>query len=103
MARFYAEIQGSRGEASRMGTPSSGMRGHIRGWHVGGKVYMRAEGDIDVCDIAVSGGSAGYRVVSLASARAGENGALIAQFGPAIVNRIRAAELDESGNVTIEL
>jgi hypothetical protein len=39
MAHFYAEIKGNRGEATRMGTKESGIRGHIRGWDVGIKVY----------------------------------------------------------------
>ena len=43
MARFYASIQGNRGEATRMGTPSSGITGHIRGWSTG----VRVEVDVD--------------------------------------------------------
>ena len=35
MSRFYANIQGNRGEATRMGTAESGLYGHIRGWDVG--------------------------------------------------------------------
>jgi len=38
MSRFYATIQGSRGAASRQGTPGSGISGHIRGWDIGGAV-----------------------------------------------------------------
>lgn len=38
MAQFYASIQGNRGEATRMGTKKSGIYGHIRGWHSGGRV-----------------------------------------------------------------
>ena len=40
MARFYANIQGNRGEATRMGTTASGIGGHIRGWNVGGRVEL---------------------------------------------------------------
>ena len=29
MARFYGDVQGNRGEATRMGTPSSGISAHI--------------------------------------------------------------------------
>jgi len=47
MARFYAEIQGNRGSASRMGTPNSGIEGHIRGWDVGVKVYGSVIGYVD--------------------------------------------------------
>jgi hypothetical protein len=35
MSRFYANIQGNRGEATRQGTEKSGLYGHIRGWNVG--------------------------------------------------------------------
>jgi hypothetical protein len=41
MARFYASIQGSRGEVTRCGTPTSGIRGHIRGRNVGCRVIVR--------------------------------------------------------------
>lgn len=40
MAQYYANIQGNRGEATRMGTKSSGLSGHIRGWDIGAKVTM---------------------------------------------------------------
>jgi archaellum component FlaG (FlaF/FlaG flagellin family) len=40
MARFYADIQGNRGEATRMGTTASGMSGHVRGWNIGARVVM---------------------------------------------------------------
>ena len=60
MARFYASIQGNRGEASRMGTPASGMTGHIRGWNVGVRVrcYVTSGGK-DVCEVYSTGGSNG--------------------------------------------
>ena len=47
MARFYAEIQGNRGKASRMGSKDSGIWGHIRGWSVGARVtwYVNDEGE----------------------------------------------------------
>ena len=40
MARFYAAIRGNRGEATRMGTASSGLDAHIRGWGIGARVEM---------------------------------------------------------------
>lgn len=40
MSHFYANIQGSRGEATRQGTKNSGMFGHVRGWDIGGRVEM---------------------------------------------------------------
>lgn len=60
MARFYSEIQGNRGEATRMGTADSGICGHIRGWVLGGRVigYVDKEGE-DVFEIYVTSGSNG--------------------------------------------
>ncbi len=40
MSRFYANIKGCRGEATRTGTPKSGIEGHIRGFNIGGEVWM---------------------------------------------------------------
>lgn len=40
MAHFYAEIQGNRGTVTRMGTKSSGLTCHIRGWDIGARVDM---------------------------------------------------------------
>ena len=40
MAHFYAEIQGNRGSATRIGTKHSGMWVHIRGWNRG--IYVKA-------------------------------------------------------------
>ena len=58
MAQFYAEIQGNRGPATRMGTKTSGIRGHIRGWDVGVEVYggVSFNGD-DILEIYVTYGS----------------------------------------------
>jgi hypothetical protein len=61
MAHFYGEIQGNRGEATRLGTKDSGFRGHIRGWNVGGSVncnYNESK-DKDEVSIYATGGS-GY-------------------------------------------
>ena len=58
MARFYAEIQGNRGKASRMGTPNSGMWCHIRGWNVGVEVRCLVDANgKDYIDIYRTGGS----------------------------------------------
>ena len=40
MAHFYAEIQGNKGIASRMGTKGSGIWCHIRGWDIGVNVQI---------------------------------------------------------------
>ena len=61
MAHFYAEIQGNRGEATRMGTPSSGIHGHVRGWDIGASVrcYVDEEGR-DVVSVSITHGSNGH-------------------------------------------
>ena len=61
MAHFYAEIKGNRGEASRMGSKESGIRGHIRGWNVGVEVscYHDERTGKDVCYVYLTGGSNG--------------------------------------------
>jgi hypothetical protein len=58
MARFYANIQGNRGEATRMGTPTSGIQGHIRGWSIGGRVqlWVNDNGE-DIISIELTSGS----------------------------------------------
>jgi len=60
MARFYADIQGNRGGATRMGTPGSGIGGHIRGWHIGARVtcFVDDEGK-DCVHIYRTAGSSG--------------------------------------------
>ena len=62
MSRFYASIQGNRGEATRQGTSSSGIYGHIRGWDIGAKVecYVNSSGD-DVVRVYLTSGSTGDR------------------------------------------
>ena len=59
MARFYASIKGSRGEATRMGSASSGISGHVRGWDVGARVEVDDENGQDVVRVYRTGGSNG--------------------------------------------
>ena len=60
MSHFYANIKGSRGEATRCGTKTSGMEGHIRGWDLGAKVIMsHDEHGQDLCTVFITGGSNG--------------------------------------------
>jgi len=40
MAHYRAEIQGMRGEASRLGTKSSGISSHVAGWDIGASVRI---------------------------------------------------------------
>lgn len=69
MAQFYAEIEGNRGLASRMGSKGSGIWGHVRGWHVGCKVvcsYDEAT-DSDVVQVYRTSGSNGGASVLIAT------------------------------------
>ena len=59
MSRFYASIQGSRGEATRMGTPKSGISGHIRGWANGISVRGFDSDGEDVFRVYATSGSNG--------------------------------------------
>lgn len=57
MARFYGELHGARGPASRCGTPASGLRSHARGWHLGAEAELRASGNYDRLELRITGGS----------------------------------------------
>lgn len=67
MAQFYAEIQGNRGGASRMGSKDSGISGHIRGWHVGGSVSCDHNEGKDHVVVSLTGGSSGHSTIGLGS------------------------------------
>lgn len=57
MAQFYGSIQGSAGEATRLGHKNSGITGHIRGWNVGARVDVTHEDGRDVVRVFKTGGS----------------------------------------------
>lgn len=59
MGHFYGEIQGYRGEATRIGSKTSGFSAHIRGWNIGVRVELRydEERDCDVATVHLTGGS----------------------------------------------
>jgi hypothetical protein len=62
MSRFYATIQGGRGEASRAGHKF--IRGHVRGWNLGVRVeggLLATDESKDVQVIYATGGSRGAR------------------------------------------
>lgn len=63
MAQYYADIQGNRGQATRMGTKNSGLGGHIRGWNIGARVWMgyNEETEQDECTVSITSGSNGGR------------------------------------------
>ena len=58
MSQFYADIQGSRGPATRQGGKESGIRGHIRGWDIGVRVEG-THGTVDAFHIHLTPGSNG--------------------------------------------
>lgn len=57
MAEFYGSIQGARGQATRCGTKSSGLHGHIRGWETGAGVEVRPFGCSARVSVTRTGGS----------------------------------------------
>ena len=59
MARFFGSVIGSKGEATRLGTPNSGITARVQGWHSGVRVAAYAEGDEDVFVIEATSGSEG--------------------------------------------
>lgn len=64
MSRFYADIQGERGAASRAGHKR--IRGHIRGWDKGVQVVgLVDENGNDVFHIYETSGSNGYSASKL--------------------------------------
>ena len=69
MAQFYGTVQGARGQASRVGTKSSGLTVHANGWNIGATVYLTHEDGRDVVRVYCNGGS-----------NAGNRGELVAEF-----------------------
>ena len=59
MSQFYAEIEGTRGRASRQGSKKSGIWAHVRGWNIGIEVQCNydEEKQRDVIIITQTGGS----------------------------------------------
>jgi hypothetical protein len=60
VARFLAEVEGSRKPVHRLGHKSSGIRAQAQGWDVGVKIQgapKPLDPDRDMFDIYVTGGS----------------------------------------------
>lgn len=58
MARFRAEMQGNRGEASRLGSTSSGIVATVNGWNDGVKVIASVDREgHDTLSVYATGGS----------------------------------------------
>lgn len=85
MARFLAAIAGQRGEATRLGSPSSGIRAQAQGWNVGVSIYGDVdENGSDVFHVYATSGSNGGQGSRLAGhVRLNEDGLPI--FYPAVV------------------
>lgn len=62
MGRFIVSSQDHRGPASRLGTPSSGVQAHARGWDLGGRVSMYDSGGRDRMEFTLTGGSNNAKV-----------------------------------------
>lgn len=60
MAHFRGTVQGSRGEASRLGSKSSGMSVVLNGWAVGVHVEATHEDGKDVIRVFKTKGSYTY-------------------------------------------
>ena len=97
MARFYASIQGNRGEASRMGTTGSGIAGHVRGWSAGVRVECRADcDDNDVVEVSITDGSNGSRGRACLEIRPSANG------GPSVVTLDDTPEMVKAARELIQ-
>jgi hypothetical protein len=59
VTHFIGAVQGSRAEATRLGTPNSGINTVARGWNLGVNVQGRKEDDGDVFTIYADSGSNG--------------------------------------------
>lgn len=59
MAHFQGIVQGNRGEASRLGSRSSGMRVIARGWKIGARAFVYHENGKDYVTFTIDGGSGG--------------------------------------------
>lgn len=70
MSRFYGDIHGNRGQATRCGTAASGMSGHLRGWNTGARVEVI---DIEGKDVV--------RVYRTSGSSGGKSEMLLAEYG----------------------
>jgi hypothetical protein len=66
MAQYRAVIKGTRGEASRLGQKSTGIRADVNGWDVGIRVYGTFDPSKgDVFEVYLTGGSNGHHASKL--------------------------------------
>ena len=76
MSRFYGDLQGSRGEATRGGSKASGIDGHLRGWQIGARVSVYANHNgKDTVAISLTSGSNGVaKHITLGQWQIGDDG-----------------------------
>ena len=85
MSHFYADIKGSRGAATRCGTPASGIGAHPRGWNVGVRVVggVNDAGEDEFLVYATGGSNGADRESLVAIVRSnGEYEVDVEHFGP---------------------
>ena len=84
MARFFGSIQGARGEATRLGSASSGIAARAQGWNIGARVDCSVGRDgEDYCSVSLTTGSSGYGSdIYLGQASIGKDGSM--QFSPSV-------------------
>jgi hypothetical protein len=70
VAQFRATIQGNRGEASRLGSKTSGIHATINGWNIGVTVdilsnQQTGKDEIRVCRTGGSNGGGGNKTLAV--------------------------------------
>ena len=65
MAHFFGKLKGSRGEVTRCGTKSSGLKCFVNGWDVGLMAGLRYGLGGDRAIIIINGGSNDRRIMKV--------------------------------------
>ena len=88
MTHFYGSMEGSRGEATRCGTKSSGISAHVRSWTHGVRadlIASEANGDDRACIEITSGSNGGGRTSHVFIEQDELNGILAGRLRLAVV------------------
>lgn len=60
MAHFYGDLKGqAKTIATRRGSKTSGLSGHLRGWNIGVRVELTHRNGVDVIEVYQTNGSNG--------------------------------------------
>ena len=98
MAHFYAAIKGTRGEASRLGTKVSGIRGTTTGWNAGVRVWGEHRNGKDHFEIYTTTGSNGNGGdVYIGEVIEGQGFVLSEDYRKKLYSEIRKQVLSEPG------